>query len=70
MNRSEEVAADTKEILHDAVDRREAQLRGRLEAPHLTFTLARRLMRDFHSVVLVLPRAVHHGRHHGPAVAP
>ena len=36
---------------------------SRLEATHLAFTLTGRLMREFRAIVLVLPRAVHHGRH-------
>ena len=59
VNRSEQVAADTKEILHEAVYR-EKSLRGRggFEPAHLALALARRLMRHFRAVVLVLVRGV------------
>ena len=60
------MSADSEEILYDAVHRREAlQMGGRLEPPHLAFPLARRLMRDLCSIVLVLTGTVDHGRHHG-----
>ena len=50
--------AHSKEILHDAMHGREAlHVGGRLEAPHLPFALARRLMGDFGSIVRVLVRA-------------
>ena len=66
MNRSEEVATDTKEILHEAVYREKAlRVRGGFEPAHLALPLARRLMRNLRSVVLVLVRAMHDGRHHG-----
>ena len=66
VNRSEQVATDTKEILDDAVHRCEAlQLSGRLEAAHLALTLADGLMGAFCSIVFVLPGTVDHGRHHG-----
>ena len=42
-------------------------MRGRCEPAHLSFALPRGLMRDLRSIVLVLPGAVHHGRHHGAA---
>jgi hypothetical protein len=61
------MSAHPEEILYEAVHGREAlQLGGRLEAPHLALALARRLMRDFSSIVCVLVRDVDHGRHHGP----
>ncbi len=48
----EQMAADPKEILHDAVDRREAlELPRGLEAAHLPFALSRRFVRDLGSVV-------------------
>jgi hypothetical protein len=63
---SEQMPADTKEVLHEAVHRQEAlRVSDRLEATHLAFTLPGRLMREFRAIVLVLPRAVHHGRHRG-----
>src|SRR4029453_7375978 len=59
--------AHPEEILDEAVHGREAlHLGGRLEAPHLTLALARRLMGDFSSIVRVLVRDVAHGRHHRP----
>jgi hypothetical protein len=39
-------------------------VRGGLEPSHLSLALARRLMRDFGSIVFVLLRAVHDRRHH------
>ena len=52
-------------ILHGIVHRQEAlRMFNRLESSHLAFALPRRLMRDLRSVVLVLLRAVDHGRHH------
>ncbi len=66
MPRPQQMSAHPEEILHHAVDRREAlQMDRRLEAPHLALTLARRLVRHLGSVVLVLPRAVWDGWHHG-----
>lgn len=66
VNRLEQVAANTKEILDDAVHRCEAlQLSGRLEAAHLVLTLEDGLLGDFCSIVFVLPGTVDHGRHHG-----
>ncbi len=60
------MSADSEEILYDAMNRREAlKMGGRLEAPHLAFALASRLMRDLRAIVLVLPRAVYHGWHRG-----
>ena len=45
VNRPQQMSADSKEILYDAMDGREAlQMRGRLEAPHLTLALSGRLM--------------------------
>ena len=45
VNRPQQVSADSKEILYDAMDGREAlQMGGRLEAPHLTLALSGRLM--------------------------
>ena len=66
VNRSEQVAADAKEILHESVDREKPlRVRGGSEPAHLSLALSCRLMRDLRAVVLVLPGAVHHGRHHG-----
>ena len=62
------MSTHSEEILHHAVDRREAlQMDRRLEAPHLALTLTRRLVRDFRPVVRVLIRAVDHRRHHRTA---
>ena len=42
---SQEMAPDPEEILHDAMDGGEAlEMGGRFEAPHLAFSLPRRLM--------------------------
>ena len=66
VNGPEEVAADTKEILHGSVYREKPlRVRGGFKPAHLSLALSGRLMRDLRSVVLVLPRAVHDGRHHG-----
>ena len=64
----EQMAADPEEILHDAVDRREAlELpRGR-EAAHLPFALLRRFVRDLSSVVGVRVRAMDDRGHHRAA---
>ena len=65
MSCTQQVAADPKQILHGIVHRQETlRMFNRLESSHLAFALPRRLMRDFRSVVLVLLRAVDHGRHH------
>src|SRR3989442_7781523 len=54
-----------KEIPNEAVHRQESlRVSGGFEPPHLSLALAGRLMRDFGSIVLVLRRAVHNGRHH------
>ncbi len=67
VSRPQQMSADPEEILHEPMYRREAlHMGGRLEAPHLPFALARRLMGDFGSVVRVLVRGVDHRRHHGP----
>ena len=61
---SQEVTTDTKQIQHDAVHRQEPlRLRSRGEPPHLSLTLAGRLVRHFRPIVLVLLRAVHHCGH-------
>ena len=64
VNRSEQVTADTEEVLHESVHREKPlRVRGGFESTHLPLALARRLMRDFRSIVLVLPGAVNDGRH-------
>ena len=61
VNGSEQVAPHTKDILHRPVHRQEAlRVSDRFEPSHLALALPRRLMRDLGSVVVVLPRAVHH----------
>jgi len=58
------MAADSKEVLHQAVHgQKPLRVGGRLEPPHLVLALARRLVGDFGAIVRVLVRAVHHGRH-------
>jgi len=43
MDRPQQMSADPEEILHHAMDRREAlEMPGRLEAAHLPFALAGR----------------------------
>ncbi len=55
MPRPQQMAAHPEEILDNAVDGGEAlQMHRRLEAPHLVFTLTRRLVRHLGSVVRVL----------------
>ena len=67
MGRPQQMSAHPEEILHHAVDRREAlQMAGQLEAPHLAFPLACGLVRDFGAVVRILIRDVNDRRHHGP----
>src|SRR3989442_15795314 len=54
-----------KEIPNESVHGQESlSVSGGFEPPHLSLALAGRLMRDFGSIVLVLLRAVHDGRHH------
>ena len=61
-----EVTADTKKVLNGSVHREKPlRLGSGFEAAHLTLPLAGRLMRDFCSIVFVLPGTVDHGRHHG-----
>ena len=67
VNRSEQMATDTKEILHGSVHREKSlRVGGGFESAHLSFALPRGLMRDFGAIVGVLFRAVDHRRHHGP----
>ena len=62
----EQVTADPKQIQHNTMHRQEPLRVGdRAEASHLTFALTGRLVRHFRAIVLVLPRAVYHGRHDG-----
>ena len=64
VNRSEQVTADTEEVLHESVYREKPlRVRGGCESTHLPLALARRMMRDLRSIVLVLPGAVNDGRH-------
>ena len=63
---SHQMTAGAKEILHESVHREKSvRLCRGLEPPHLPLALSRRLMRDLGSIVLVLPRAVWDGWHHG-----
>jgi len=68
MQRSEQMAADTKEVLDRSVDR-EKPLRvgSRFALAHLTLPLPGRLVGDFRPIVRVLVRAVDHRWHHGAA---
>ena len=60
--------ADAKEILDDAVDRREAlEVRDRFEAAHLALAVAGRLMRHFDAIVRIRGCAVHDRRDQGTA---
>ena len=55
------MSAHPEEILHHAVDRREAlQMDGRLETPHLALTLSRRLVWHLRAVVRKLIRVMNH----------
>ena len=55
MDGPQEVAADTKEILHRSVHREKPRrVRGGLESPHLALTLPGRLVGDFRPIVRVL----------------
>ena len=57
----QQMSAHPEEILHHAVDRREAlHVGGGLEAPHLALALSRRLVRHLGSVVRKLSRAMNH----------
>ena len=63
---TQQMAADPKQIPHDAVDRNESmRLGGGFEPPHLALPLARRLVGDFRPVVLVSRGAVRDRRHDG-----
>ena len=60
--------ADAKEILDDAVDRREAlEVRDRFEAAHLALAVAGRLMRHFDAIVRIRGCAVQDRRDQGMA---
>ena len=60
--------ADAKEILDDAVDRREAlEVRDRFEAAHLALAVAGRLMRHFDAIVRIRGWAVQDRRDQGTA---
>ena len=62
------MSADSKEILHNSVYRREPlHVGGRCEAPHLALPLTCRLVGDLGSIVRVLISDVDHGRHYGAA---
>ena len=66
VNRSEQMAIDTKEILHGFVYREKSlRVGGGLELAHLSFALPRGLMRHLRAIVGILFRAVDHRRHHG-----
>ena len=64
MRRPQQVSTYSEEILHRAVDRREAlQLSSGLKPAHLPLTLSCRLVRHFGSVIRIPIRAVDHRRH-------
>ena len=68
MYRSEQMAADTKEVLDRSVNREEPlRVGSRFELAHLTLPLPGRLVGDFRPIVRVLVRAVDHRWHHGAA---
>ena len=63
---SEQVTADTKEILHGSVDREKAlRVCGGFEPAHLSLAWSRWLVGDLRTIVGILVRAVDHRRHHG-----
>jgi len=63
---AQQVTPDPKQIANDAMDRQKAlHLGGRFEPTHLVLPLARGLVEDFGSVVLVAGGAVRNVRHHG-----
>ncbi len=65
MDGPQEVAADTKEILHGSVHRKKPlRVRGRFEPAHLALALSGRLVRDFCTIVRVLVCDVDDGWHH------
>ena len=52
MNRPQQMPADAKEVLRDAMRRRESlQVCGGLEPPHLPLAMPRRLMGDLGPIV-------------------
>lgn len=58
MGRPQQVAAHPEETLHEALHRHEAlHVGNRFESPHLPLALTDWLMRDFRSIVIVLPGA-------------
>ena len=62
MRGTKEMTADPKQILDEAMDRRETlEMGGRLEPAHLALALTSRLMRDLRSIVFVLPRTMNDG---------
>ena len=68
MNSSEQVAADTKEILHGFVHREKPlRARGRCEPAHLLLAVPRGLMRDRGAIVGVRVCDVDHVGHHRAA---
>ena len=65
MDGPQEVAADTKEILHGSVNREKPlHVSSGFKPAHLALPLPGRLVGDFRPVVRVLVRAVNHGRYH------
>ncbi len=66
MHGSEEMTADSEEVLDHAVNRGEPLEMGRgLEAPYLPFPLARGLMGHFGPIVCISIGPVHDRGHHG-----
>ena len=62
---SDQVAANTEEILDGAMHREKPlRVRGRFEPPHLALALPGRLVRDFCTIVRVLVCDVDDGWHH------
>jgi|TARA_B100002003_G_scaffold241747_1_gene263838 hypothetical protein len=64
---SDQVAANTEEILDGAVHREKLlRVRGRFEPAHLALALPGRLVRDLGAIIRVLVCDVDDGRHHSP----
>lgn len=64
MRRPQPVSADSKQILHNAVDMQETlSVVGGSEAPHLSLPLARGLMGGFSAIVRVAVRLMDDQRH-------
>ena len=67
MTSPQQVASHAEEILDESMNGQESlRLTWRFELSHLSFSLPRRLVRDFGAIVLVLLGAMADGRHDAP----